>query len=119
MVPISATAPISALRPGLAKKAVAICLFSTTMTSAHSTRNTSIRTRKIRGEDNLLSSISIAERAAGLAGIAGISVAKSRFRPPIVHSGGGEKHREAPFWTRWAGSFRLKPGLVSGVFGEV
>src|SRR5882757_4026274 len=32
------------------------------MTSAHSTRNTSIRTRKIRGEDSLVSSISIAER---------------------------------------------------------
>src|SRR6478752_3433315 len=35
------------------------------MTSAHSTRKTSIRTRKIRGEDSLLSSISIAEREEG------------------------------------------------------
>src|SRR5260370_30467086 len=62
MVPIKSTAPISALRRGLAKKAVTICLESTIVTSAHSTRNTSIRNRKIRGEDSLVSSISIAER---------------------------------------------------------
>jgi hypothetical protein len=42
------------------------------MTSAHSTRKTSIRTRKIRGEDSLGSSISIAERGAGLDGIADV-----------------------------------------------
>ena len=65
MMPISSTAPISAFRPGLAKKAVMICLYSTTMTSEHSTRNTSIRTRKIRGEDSLFSSVSIAEREEG------------------------------------------------------
>src|SRR3990170_7063854 len=65
MMPIRSTAPISALRPGLAKKATIICLYSTTITSAHSTRNTSIRTRKIRGEDSLLNSISIAEREEG------------------------------------------------------
>src|SRR5260370_35178457 len=62
MVPIKSTAPISALRRGLAKKAVTICLESTIVTSPHSTRNTSIRTRKIRGADSLVSSISIAER---------------------------------------------------------
>src|SRR4051812_26180880 len=62
-MPISSTAPISALRPGLAKKAVMICLYSTTRISAHNTRNTSIRTRKIRSEDSLVSSISMAERA--------------------------------------------------------
>ena len=42
------------------------------MTSAHSTRNTTIRTRKIRGEDSLVSSISIAEREEGLEAIAGV-----------------------------------------------
>src|SRR5216683_3552538 len=61
-MPISSTSPISPFSPGLAKKATMNCLYSTTVTSAHSTRNTSIRTRKIRGEDNLFSSISIAER---------------------------------------------------------
>src|SRR5437868_4905550 len=45
------------------------------MTSAHSTRNTTIRTRKIRGEDSLVSSISIAEREEGLEAIAADHVA--------------------------------------------
>jgi hypothetical protein len=39
------------------------------MTSAHNTRKTSIRTRKIRGEDSFVSSISIAEREGEPAGI--------------------------------------------------
>src|SRR5205807_6659354 len=39
--------------------------------SPHSTRNTSIRTRKIRGEDSLLSSISISEREEWPEGICG------------------------------------------------
>ena len=34
-------------------KATAICLWSTKTISPHRTRNTSIRTRKMRGEDNL------------------------------------------------------------------
>jgi hypothetical protein len=68
MTPISSTAPIRALSPGLAKKAVTICLYSTTPTRPQSTRNTSIRTRKILGEDSLLSSISISEREGGIAG---------------------------------------------------
>src|ERR1700716_2850608 len=72
MMPIKSTAPISALRPGLAKNAVTICLYSTVVTSAHSTRKTSIRTRKIRGEESLFSSISIAEREEGPAGIADV-----------------------------------------------
>src|SRR3954465_11364625 len=65
MMPISSTAPIRALRPGLAKNATMICLYSTNRISEHSTRNTSIRTRKIRGDDSLVSSISIAERVVG------------------------------------------------------
>src|ERR1700737_4087019 len=72
MMPTSSTSPISALRPGLAKKATMSCLYSTTMTNAHSTRNTSIRTRKIRGEDNLLSSTSMAERGEGPDSIASV-----------------------------------------------
>src|ERR1700756_2326984 len=70
MMPISSTAAIRALRPGLAKKARMICLYSTTATSAHSTRNTTIRTRKIRGDDSLVSSFSIAARGEGPEGIA-------------------------------------------------
>src|SRR5216683_1387997 len=61
-MPISSTSPISPFSPGLAKKATMNCLYSTTVTSPHSTRNTSMRNRKIRGEDSLASSISIAER---------------------------------------------------------
>src|SRR3954451_5382267 len=65
MMPISSTAPIRALRPGLAKKATMICLYSTNRINAHNTRNTSIRTTKIRGDDSFVSSISIAERVVG------------------------------------------------------
>src|SRR3954452_14439885 len=65
MMPISSTAPIRALSPGLAKKATMICLYSTNRISEHSTRNTTMRTRKIRGDDSLVSSISIAERVLG------------------------------------------------------
>src|SRR5476651_3689 len=113
MVPINSTTPISALRPGLAKKAVTICLLSTTMTSAHSTRNTSTRTTKIRGEDSLFSSISIAGREAGLGGItdvirceeavSGINMAQRgrEKRPVVVGPGAG------------TGNFGLKPGLDS------
>ena len=68
MMPIKSTAPIRALSPGLAKKATMICLYSTNRISEHSTRNTSIRTRKIRGDDSLVSSISIAERVVGAIG---------------------------------------------------
>src|SRR5688500_14055368 len=52
-MPITSTAMISALRPGLAMKATTICLCSTTTIRPHRIRNTIIRTRKIRGEDNL------------------------------------------------------------------
>src|SRR6516162_4214167 len=69
MMPIRSTIPIRAFRPGLAKKASTICLYKTTATSAHSTRNTSMRTRKIRGEDNLFSAISMAERGEEPEGI--------------------------------------------------
>ena len=78
MMPINSTPPISALRPGLAKNAAMICLLITTATSAHSTRNTSIRTRKIRGEDSLLSSISMSEREEWPEGIAGVIRCESR-----------------------------------------
>src|SRR5580704_2390071 len=89
MMPTSSTAPISAVRPGLAKKAWMICLYSTTITNAQSTRNTSIRTRKIRGEDSLVSSMSMAEREEP-AGIL-ISVAGNRSEATLWHSGGGKK----------------------------
>src|ERR1700678_1391594 len=116
MVPIKSTSPISALRPGLAKKATTICLYSTTMTSVHSTRNTSIRTRKIRGEDSLLSSISIAEREEGLDGISWVI----RCEEPLSGSNMAQRRREnrsdRPL-SRWKGGTRgLKPDLDWGVF---
>src|ERR1700676_2580576 len=40
--------------------------------SAHSTRKTSIRTRKIRGEDSFVNSISIAEREGEPEGISNV-----------------------------------------------
>ncbi len=42
------------------------------MTSAHSTRKTSMRTKKIRGEDSFAGSISIAELEEGPEGIADV-----------------------------------------------
>src|SRR6476660_5448519 len=64
------------------------------MTSAHSTKNTSIRTRKIRGEDNLLSSISIAEREEGPESIAGVIPCDGTdFEAPIWHSPRQKKDR--------------------------
>src|SRR4051794_27883344 len=68
------------------------------MTSAHSTRNTSIRTRKIRGEDNLLSSISISERG-GPEGIAGVF----RCEKPRVVANMAQRARE-----------KRSKGLISG-----
>src|SRR6202012_3664526 len=87
-MPTSITTPISALSPGLAKKAWMICLYSTTATSAHATRNTSIRTRKIRGEDSLVSSTSMAERDEG--GIL-ISVAGTGLEPHYGTAVAGKK----------------------------
>ena len=66
------------------------------MTSAHNTRNTSIRTRKIRGDDNLVSSISISERAEGLVGIAGvIRCEKPRWEANMAQRG-REKRSDTP-----------------------
>src|SRR3989440_2936893 len=65
----------------------------------HSTRNTSIRTRKIRGEDSLLSSISIAEREEEPEGITMSSIARNRCPgPPIWHSGAGKKGHQGWVW---------------------
>src|ERR1700739_2904098 len=87
-MPTSKTTPISALSPGLAKKAWTICLYSTTVISAQSTRNTSIRTRKIRGEDSLVSSTSMAELDD--AGIL-ISVAGTGLEPHYGTAVAGKK----------------------------
>src|SRR3954447_23798603 len=107
MMPIRSTAPIRALRPGLAKKAVMICLYSTTRISEHNTRNTSIRTRKIRGDDSLVSSISIAERGVGAiwqesGGWEGL------FRASIWHRDGGKTDRRRPVFTG-EGNLTAKP----------
>src|SRR3954453_22611085 len=94
MMPINSTAPISALSPGLAKKAVTICRYSTTRISAHSTRNTTIRTRKIRGDDSFVSSISIAERAApGGIGQGVRKFGRDRFGPQYGTATAGKQSR--------------------------
>jgi hypothetical protein len=86
------------------------------MTSAHNTRNTSIRTRKIRGEDNLLSSISISEREGEPEGIAGVI----RCEKPRVDANMAQRAREKRSKGLISGgdhgNFTLKPGLVSSVF---
>src|SRR6185437_6809173 len=109
MMPTNSTRPISALSPGLAKNACTICLLSTTITSAQSTRNTSIRTRKIRGEDSLASSISIVEREEGAAaGIAVSSMGTSFFRQQYGTAVPGKKP-DAGGDTARTGNFAVKP----------
>src|SRR5919106_3173409 len=90
------------------------------MTSAHSTRNTSIRTRKIRGEDSLLSSISISEREEGPEGICGVSSGyeKARWRP-IWHSGLEKKAGKPRFRADGGGTSSRNPALTSAYFGTV
>jgi hypothetical protein len=46
-----------------------------------------------------------------------MSVAKSRFRPTIWHSGGGKKAQKAGL-SRSAGNFTPKSGFVMHVFRE-
>src|SRR4051794_21394408 len=87
------------------------------MTSAHSTRNTSIRTRKIRGEDSLLSSISISEREEGPEGICGCHpLRKSRAGEPIWHSGLEKKAGKPRFRVDDGGTSSRNPALTSAYF---
>src|SRR5436189_2454510 len=58
MMPIRRTPMISALSGGLALKAVRICGWMTTTIRLHRIRKTSIRTRKMRGEETLKGSSS-------------------------------------------------------------
>src|ERR1700712_5391258 len=109
MVPIKSTAPISAFSPGLAKKAMMICLYSTTSSSEHSTRKTSIRTRKIRGEDSLLSSISIAEREEGAVAIGLVATCREGN---IFGHNMAQRGREKRPVKGDLGNFRVKPGLA-------
>src|SRR3954454_10556873 len=92
------------------------------MTRPHSTRNTSIRTRNIRGEDNLLSSISISEREEGPEGIEGcIRCEKRRWGNQYGTAWQREKLR-SPISCRRKWNFTVKPrfdlGVFLGVFGE-
>src|ERR1700754_3194583 len=98
-MPISSTAPISAFSPGLSKKATMICLYSTNRINAHNTRNTTIRTTKIRGDDSLVSSISIAERVLGAIGRES-GVGEGPFRASIWHSDGGKTDLGEVVFTR-------------------
>ena len=80
MMPISRTPMIRPLSQGLALKALMICRCSTKAINPHRMRNTSIRTRKMRGEESLAGS-SYSPSAVGLASV--IS--------PIWHSRCGRK----------------------------
>ena len=84
------------------------------MTSAHSTRNTSIRTRKIRGEDSLVSSISIAERVEGPEALLCHPLRGTGLETSIWHSGAGKK-LSRPFGAITAEPSVLKPGFGSRV----
>ena len=57
-MPTTSTPMISALRPGLARNAVQICPCRMKTSNPPRMRNTSIRTRKIRGEETLKGSLS-------------------------------------------------------------
>src|SRR5262249_30344980 len=59
-MPKASTKMITPLRTALARNAVQICLYSTITTSAQRVRNTTMRTRKIRGEESLNGSMSCA-----------------------------------------------------------
>src|SRR5512143_1004147 len=60
MMPIASTAMISAFSPGFAMNATSICLCSTKATRPTRTTKTSILNRKIRGDDSLRGSSSLA-----------------------------------------------------------
>src|ERR1700722_8142809 len=65
MMPINSTPMISALSQGLARKALKIWRCSTKAIRPHRIRNTSIRMRKMRGDESLVRSFAIgpAQRA--------------------------------------------------------
>src|SRR5215207_2381013 len=89
------------------------------MTSAHSTRNTSIRTRKIRGEDSLLSSISISEREEGPEGICGCHpLRKAELGNQYGTAGWRKKLGSRDFGRRWWNPFP-NPGFDISVFCNV
>src|ERR1700733_14596613 len=70
---MTSTRMIRALSAGLDMKAISICLCSKKTITANSATNTSIRNRKMRGEDSLSGSISIAissKRSGGPPGLA-------------------------------------------------
>src|SRR5215468_1056716 len=83
------------------------------MTSAQSTRNTSIRTRKIRGDESLVSSTSIAARGEGFWGIAGgIHGVKARSGRQYGTGRGGKKAGVSAFQSDQRGNRKLKPGII-------
>src|ERR1044071_1414553 len=80
------------------------------ITSAHSTRNTSIRTRKIRGDDSLVSSISIAARGEGFWAIAGHHpLTKARSSANMARKR-GEKRSECPLFDQTKGELEVETG---------
>ena len=81
------------------------------MTSAHSTRNTSIRTRKMRGEDSLLSSISMSEREEGPEGICGCHPLRKAALGANMAQRAGEKSWEGAISGRRWWNLSLKPGF--------
>src|SRR6266852_1127510 len=90
-IPMASTPMISALSPGLARNAVQICLYSTITTSAHRIRNTSIRTRKIRGDASLNGSMScaMARRSPHANSPHNKAGARRKEEPPRSEAGAG------------------------------
>src|SRR4030095_11472708 len=80
------------------------------MTSAHSTRNTSIRTRKIRGDDSLVSSISIAARGEGFWGIEGRHPWRKARRAVNMAQERGEKRPECLLFNQTKGEPEFETG---------
>src|SRR5215471_15087750 len=80
------------------------------MTSAHSTRNTSIRTRKIRGDDSLVSSTSMAVRGEGFWGIGLTSSVTKRGRVANMARIRGEKRPDCPLFDQTKGELEVETG---------
>src|SRR6478752_589173 len=99
-MPMASTAMINALSPGLARKAAQICRYSTITTSAHSVRNTTIRTRKIRGDESLNGSMSCAMVMGSAPPSSPDNKARTRRKEEPRPPPGADPRRQPTF--RWA-----------------
>ena len=114
-MPMASTAMINALSPGLARKAAQICLYSTITTSAHSVRNTTIRTRKIRGDESLNGSMSCAMVMGSAPPSSPDNKARTRRkeepRPPPGAEPRRQRRRSPPYGHRRASRTRRRASV--------